>query len=91
MVKKTPEYNKKIQKYQPILYLLKMSDTKCRIRKNYISHWLCEGIAENFIADAGNTWDPHPLNLDKNTISIIGQQYTMIVDGPRGSVVTMHK
>ena len=41
-----------------------MTDTKCKVRKQMIGHYLCHKIRQEFVADAGNTWDPHPLNMD---------------------------
>jgi len=41
-----------------------MTDTKCSIVKPFLSHYLCEKLAQQFVAEAGNTWDSHALNLD---------------------------
>jgi hypothetical protein len=71
--------------------MLKMSDTKCSVVKQMISHYLCEGLPQEFVADAGNTWDPHPLCLDQNTLGVVGCNYTVIIDGQRAPVVISHK
>jgi hypothetical protein len=44
--------------------MLKITDTKCQLRKEMIGHFLSSGLPTEFVADAGNTWDPHSLNLD---------------------------
>lgn len=44
-----------------------------------------------FVADAGNNWDPHPLNLDISNIGAVTTNYTVVIEGARAPIVIMHK
>jgi len=68
-----------------------MTDVKCRVRKNVFGHPLCKDIRQEFVADVGNLWDPHPLNMDQQSLGIVSNNYTVLVEGVRAPLVCMHR
>lgn len=68
-----------------------MTDVKCRVRKNVFGHPLCQNIKQEFVADASNTWDPHPLNMDQQSLGIVKNNYTVLVEGAKAPLVCLHR
>lgn len=68
-----------------------MTDIKCHVRNPMLGHFLCNKISQEFVADAGNTWDPHPLNMDQQSLGIVNNNYTVVVEGPSAPVVCIHR
>lgn len=44
VVKKTMVFKKKIQFYQPLLNVMKMTDVKCKVKQASLCHWLAKGL-----------------------------------------------
>lgn len=44
LIKKVSVYQSKISDFKPVLFFSKLTDVKCIIKKQYISHWLSEDI-----------------------------------------------
>ena len=63
LIKKVVAYESKASNYKPILFYSKLTDVKCNVKKQYISHWLIEGLPQEFIVENRNSWDPHPVNI----------------------------
>ena len=64
LIKKVKEYQAKgLNTLKPVLFFSKMTDVRCALRKQYLSHPLLQNVPQEFIVENRNTWDPHPLNI----------------------------
>lgn len=72
----------------PQLFYSKLTDVKCTIKKQYISHPLMEGVAQEFVVDNRNTWDPHPINI--TNMAVIEKNYQTLAESERGAQVAIH-
>ena len=64
-------------------------DTKCELRKNFMSHWVLAGMPYQFVVENVNTWDPHPVSIvNQETVE---RTYTPLAEGERGPQISEHK
>lgn len=89
LVKKVSTYQAKATDLQPQLFFSKLTDVKCTIKKQYISHALMEGLPQEFVVDNRNTWDPHPVNI--TNMSLVEKLYDTLAESERGPQVCTHK
>jgi hypothetical protein len=59
-----------------------MTDVKCMVKKQYVSHWLMESVPQEFIVENQNTWDPHPVNI--TNVNAVDCNYDSLADSDRG-------
>ena len=83
---------KKIKVYRPNklkeiygIFPSKLDEKQCYLKKTLMHHWIIEGLEKEFIISSKNSWDPHPINLTKN--SQIGVNYKIIAETDRGPQV----
>ncbi|KAL4433516.1 hypothetical protein ABPG74_002913 [Tetrahymena malaccensis] len=82
---KAPNYQPKSNEEQ-LIYLNSNTETICRIKKRYISHWAFKGIDANFKVPTKNQWDAHPftsVNPDK--------QFQVLAESQRGPLIIESK
>lgn len=65
-----------------------MTDVKCIVKKQYVSHWLFEGLPQEFIVENRNTWDPHPVNV--TNLTIVEKNYDTLAESERGPQIVTH-
>lgn len=82
MIKKVVTYQSKTSDYKPMLFYSKLTDVKCNVKKQYISHWLMEGIPQEFIIENKNSWDPHPINI--TNLTVVKVNYDTMAQSERG-------
>jgi hypothetical protein len=64
LIKKVSTYHAKgVNNLKPGLLYSKLTDVRCSMKKQYISHPLAVNLPQEFIVENKNTWDPHPLNI----------------------------
>ena len=68
-----------------------MTDTKSNILKQALNHFMCQGLPQEFLVDASNSWDPHPVNLDVRSVGVVTQNYVVLAENSRAPVVAIHK
>jgi hypothetical protein len=68
-----------------------MTDNKCTVSKQFLSHPACKGVPQVFVANSNGTWDPHPLNMDTQALGVAGSNYSVLINGERAPFVAMHK
>jgi hypothetical protein len=68
-----------------------MTDTKCSIQNQALNHYLCHGLPQDFLIDAGNNWDPHPVNLDVRYVGVVSSNYIVLAESSRAPVIAIHK
>jgi hypothetical protein len=44
-------------------------DVKCKIKKEYLSHWLLKDLDLEFVVENKNSWEIHPINIPAGAIS----------------------
>lgn len=44
LIKKVKTYNQKVNNLKPVLFYSKLTDVKCSVKKQYISHPLMENL-----------------------------------------------
>lgn len=65
------------------------SDTRCELRKNFMSHWILQGVPYEFVVENLNTWDPHHVSIvNTETVEF---SYTALAEGERGPQIAEHK
>ena len=72
-----------------MLFIQKLTDIRLYIKKSKIGHWLFKGCTAEFIIDAKNTWDPHPVTI--SNVSAVGNLYEVMADSARGPLVALHQ
>jgi hypothetical protein len=82
LVKKLSTYQSKVSDLKPSLFFSKLTDVKCIIKKQHISHALMEGLPQEFVIENKNSWDPHPLNI--TNMALIEKNYETIAESDRG-------
>ena len=87
-VKKQSTYQSKSSTYQPVLFIQKVTDIKVTVRKSFISHWLFKSVPGEFVVDAQNTWDPHPVNITK--LNVVNMPYETMAESDRGPMLALH-
>jgi hypothetical protein len=74
---------------KPILIMTSNSDTRCELRKNFMSHWILQGVPYEFVVENLNTWDPHHVSIvNTETVEF---SYTALAEGERGPQIAEHK
>ena len=48
-------------------------------------------MQQDFLIDAGNIWDPHPVNLDVSYVGVVTSNYVILAESSRAAVVATHK
>lgn len=74
------------------LIISKTNESRCRVLKHYIQHWLSVGLGvspiqyREFLVPCNNAWDIHPVNsADTDNI------YTVFAESQRGPMVLLMK
>jgi len=70
------------------LYRSRKDETICTTRKQYLHHWLFEGIPPEYMALNDNSWDIHPVNLTH--VRSVKRNYTILSDCDRGPAIVEH-
>jgi len=83
LVKKVSTHSSKVTDLKAQLFYSKLTDVKCTIKKQYISHPLMEGLPQEFVVDNRNTWDPHPINI--TNMAVIEKNYMTLAESERGA------
>ena len=90
LIKKVSTYQAKgANNFKPVLFYSKLTDVRCSLKKQYISHPLASGIPQEFVVENRNTWDPHPVNI--TNIDLVEQNYECIAESERGPQIAIHK
>jgi hypothetical protein len=71
-----------------MLIMTSSSDTKCELRKNFMSHWVLQGIYHEFVVENVNTWDPHNVSIVHP--EVVEKTYTTLAEGERGPQIAEH-
>lgn len=74
---------------KPLLIMTSNSDTKCELRKNFMSHWILKGLQYQFVVENINTWDPHTVSIVHP--ETVEKTYTTLAEGERGPQIAEHK
>ena len=75
----------------PRIYLQKITDVKCYIKRTQGSHYLFKGLPKEFVVDAKNKWDPHPVQSSKTSYSIVKRSYETLAESDRGPLIVTHE
>eukprot|EP00347_Sterkiella_histriomuscorum_P002132 403369345 len=90
LIKKVSTYQAKgANNLKPVLFYSKLTDVRCSLKKQYISHYLAVDIPQEFVVENKNTWDPHPINI--TNIDLVQQNYETIAESERGPQIAIHK
>jgi len=89
-MRKVKTYRPKPSKYstQEVIKS-KITERKCKIKKEYLHHWLVQNIEPEFVAINESLWDPHPIGL--STTSAYEVNYSTIAESDRGPEVIEHR
>ena len=60
------------------LFLQKVTDVKAHVDKIHQSNFLFKGIQSEFVVDASNQWDPHPVQT--MDLHIVKENYTVMAE-----------
>ena len=83
LIKKVTTYQAKGgDSNKPILFYSKLTDVRCALKKQYISHPLLQDLPQEFVVENRNSWDPHPLNI--TNIDAIETNYESFAESERG-------
>ena len=83
LIKKVKTYQAQgINTLKPALFYSKLTDVRCSLKKQYISHPLAIDVASEFVVENRNTWDPHPINI--TNVHVIEMNYETIAESERG-------
>lgn len=83
LIKKVTTYQAKgINVLKPVLFYSKLTDVRCSIKKQYISHPLMANLSQEFVIENRNSWDPHPVNI--TNIEEIETNYETFAESERG-------
>ncbi|CDW75232.1 UNKNOWN [Stylonychia lemnae] len=88
LIKKVSTYTEKNNFNKPQLFFSKLTDVKCSIKKQYISHPLLQQLPQEFVVDNHNSWDPHPVNI--TNIQQIQTNYDTLAESERGPQIVQH-
>ena len=88
LVKKVSTYHSKSD-LKPSLFFSKLTDVKCMVKKQYISHPLMDKLPQEFVVENRNTWDPHPVNI--TNLTLIEKFYDTLAESDRGPQVAIHR
>ena len=86
---KTKTYRAKSLNQVEAIFVSKITETKCVIKKQYLQHWALENMKAEFLACTKNQWDPHPVN-NVNSSHGIGT-YAMLAESEKGPQIIEHK
>ncbi|CDW91520.1 UNKNOWN [Stylonychia lemnae] len=90
LIKKVLVYHEKgLNSNKPILFYSKLSDIRCEIKKQFISHPYMQNIPQKFVVENRNSWDPHPVNI--TNLDEVEGNYEIIAESDRGPQVAIHK
>ena len=82
LIKKVTTYESKVSTYKPMLFYSKLTDVKCTVKKQYVSHWLMKDVPQEFVVENRNTWDPHPVNI--TNVHNVQKNYDILAQSERG-------
>ena len=83
LIKKISTYHSKgNDQFKPVLFYSKLTDVKCTVKKQYISHALIDGCPQEFVVENRNSWDPHPVNV--TNLHVVETNYDTLAESGRG-------
>eukprot|EP00347_Sterkiella_histriomuscorum_P004212 403361318 len=87
-LKKKQIYKTHESKYSSQIYVSKLSETKCCIKKQYIGHWLFEDVLHQFLVENRFSWDTHPVNI--TDVKTVKQNYYVLAESEKSPVIIEH-
>ena len=87
-LKKKQVYKVHESKYSSQIYVSKLSESKCCVKKNYIGHWLFDEVDHQFLVENRFSWDTHPVNI--TDVKIVKQNYYVLAESEKSPVIIEH-
>lgn len=89
LMRKVKTYVPKPSKYTTQECIMsKITERKCKIKKEHLHHWVVSDIESEFVAINESMWDPHPIGLSSAAANQVN--YSTIAESERGPEVVEH-